>query len=147
VKSRSFLDAIHLALSIRVLVDDGTRGLSREAIGLAIQIHKALGPGLLENAYLWPYADALRKAGHDVECQPRLGVSYGGRKIENAYRPDIIVDRCLLIEIKSVAVLLALHKQQLRTYLRLAKIQVGLLINFNVPILRHGIRRVLLTDV
>lgn len=130
-----------------MLVDDGTRGLSREAIGLAIQIHKTFGPGLLENAYLWPYADALRKAGHDVECQPRLGFSYGGRNIENAYRPDIIVGRCLVIEIKSVAVILAVHKQQLTTYMRLAKIRAGLLINFNVPILRHGIRRVLLPDV
>ena len=89
---------------------------------------------------------ALRKAGHNVDCQPRLGLSYGGMKIENAYRPDMIVDRCLVIEIKSVAVILAIHKQQLTTYMRLAKIRAGLLINFNVPILRHGIRRVLLAD-
>jgi GxxExxY protein len=69
---------------------------------------------------------------------------HAGVKIDHAYRPDIIVDRCLVIEVKSVALLLDLHKQQLSTYLRLAGIKVGLLINFNVAVLRHGIRRVLL---
>ena len=126
------------------MVDDGTGGLSREAIGLAIEIHKKYGPGLLEHAYVRPYSKALREAGHKVECQPRLALS--GQEIGYAYRPDLIVDRRLLIEVKVVAALLPVHKQQLTTYLRLAKIRVGLLINFNVPVLRHGIRRVLLTD-
>ncbi|HEX4568546.1 MAG TPA: GxxExxY protein, partial [Vicinamibacterales bacterium] len=72
---------MHLASSIPVLADDGTGGLSREAIGLAIQIHKAYGPGLLESAYFRSYADALRKAGHHIECQPRLAIQYGGRTI------------------------------------------------------------------
>jgi GxxExxY protein len=129
-----------------MLVDDGTDGLSGEAIGLAIEIHKRYGPGLLENAYLRPYADALRKAGHDVECQPRLSVVDAGETIDNAYRPDLIVNRRLVIEVKVVAALLPVHKQQLTTYMRLTKIRVGLLINFNVPVLRHGIRRVLLKD-
>ena len=126
-----------------MLVDDGTGGLSREAIGLAIEIHKRYGPGLLENAYLRPDASALRAAGHDVECQPRLALVHGGAKID-AYRPDMIVNRRLVIEVKAVAAILSVHKQQLATYMRLARIHVGLLINFNVPVLRHGIRRVLL---
>ncbi len=130
-----------------MLVDDGTNGLSRKAIGLAIDIHKRYGPGLLENAYLRPYADALREAGHKVECQPRLSFTSATETIGNAYRPDIIVDRRLLIELKVVAALMPVHKQQLVTYMRLTKIGVGLLINFNVPVLRHGIRRILLTDV
>jgi GxxExxY protein len=129
-----------------MLIDDGTDGLSHEAIGLAIEIHKKYGPGLLENAYVRPYAEALRKAGHNVECQPRLPLVSAGEKVHNAYRPDIIVNRRLVIEVKVVAAILPVHKQQLTTYLRLTKIRVGLLINFNVPVLRHGIRRVLLTD-
>jgi GxxExxY protein len=129
-----------------MLVDDGTDGLSAEAIGLAIEIHKKYGPGLLENAYVRPYAAALRESGHHVECQPRLSLMDGKEKISSAYRPDLIVDRRLVIEVKVVAALLAVHKQQLTTYLRLTKIRVGLLINFNVPVLRHGIRRVMLPD-
>src|SRR5262249_3694423 len=102
-----------------MLVDDGTDGLSGEAIGVAIAIHKKYGPGLLENAYLRPCADALRAKGHDVECQPRLALVHGEGKIDNAYRPDMIVNRRLVIEIKVVAAILPVHKQQLTTYMRL----------------------------
>ncbi len=126
-----------------MLVDDGTAGLSYKAIGIAIAIHKKYGPGLLEKAYLRPYVDALRAAGHTVQCQPALAIADAGVRIEHAYRPDIIVDGRLVIEVKSFAVLLELHKQQLSTYMRLVGIRAGLLINFNVPVLRHGIRRVL----
>jgi GxxExxY protein len=98
-----------------VLVDDGTEGLSGEAIGLAIEIHKKYGRGLLENAYVRPYADTLRKAGHDVECQPRLPLVEAEEKINDAYRPDLIVDRRLVIEVKVIATILPVHKQQLTT--------------------------------
>jgi GxxExxY protein len=138
--------ATDFASRFAMLVDDGTEGLSGRAIGLAIGIHRNYGPGLLEKAYVRLYADALRNAGHDVECQPRLTLMDGGRRVKNAYRPDIIVDRRLVIEAKAVIAILPVHKQQLTTYMRLTKIRVGLLINFNVPVLRHGIRRVLLTD-
>jgi GxxExxY protein len=129
-----------------MLVDDGTAGLSREVIGIAIAIHRKYGPGLLETAYLRPFVMELRTAGHAVDCQPHLAITHAGTTIPNAYRPDMIVDGRLVVEVKSVAALHVLHKQQLSTYLRLSGIKVGLLINFNVAVLRHGIRRVLLTD-
>jgi GxxExxY protein len=129
-----------------MLVDDGTDGLTRQVIGIAIAIHKQYGPGLTENAYLRPLVFDLRAAGHHVQCQPRLSMVHSGVEIEHAYRPDIIVNRCLVIELKVVAMLLPIHRQQLKTYMKLAGIGVGLLINFNVPVLRHGIRRVLLSD-
>ena len=75
-----------------------------------------------------------------------LDLVHAGVRIPNAYRPDIVVDGKLVIEVKVVSCLLPLHKQQLVTYMRLIGVKVGLLINFNVPVLRHGIRRVLLTD-
>jgi GxxExxY protein len=128
-------------------MDDGTGGLSGEAIGIAIAIHKTYGAGLLESAYLRSYVLDLRAAGHTVDCQPRLALEHAGVRLENAYRPDIIVDGRLVIEVKAVSRLLTIHRQQLKTYMRLTRIGVGLLINFNVPILRHGIKRVLLTDL
>jgi GxxExxY protein len=126
-----------------MLVDDGTGGISGAAIGMAIGIHRKWGPGLLEKFYLGAFVDALRSAGYSVDCQPRLSIAHAGVRVAG-YRPDMIVNRCLVIEVKSVPVLLVLHKQQLSTYLRLAGIRAGLLINFNVPVLRDGIRRVLL---
>lgn len=129
-----------------MLLDDGTGGLSYEVIGIAIAIHKKYGPGLLENAYVRPLVLDIRAAGHEVESQPRLALVHAGITIANAYRPDIIVDRRLVIEVKVVTTLLPIHRQQLKTYMKLADIPVGLLINFNVPVLRHGIRRVLATD-
>ena len=127
-----------------MLVDDGTYGLSREVIGIAIRIHKKFGPGLLESAYMRPFAYDLRAAGYEVDCEPRLDLVHEKLTVQGAYRPDMIVNRQLLIEVKSVEVILDLHRQQVKTYLKLAELKVGLLINFNVPILRHGIRRILL---
>jgi GxxExxY protein len=129
-----------------VLVDDGTGGLSREAIGIAIAIHKKYGPGLLEKAYERLVVLDFRAAGHKVECQPCLPLVHAGATIERAYRPDIIVDDRLVIEVKAVSLLVAVHMQQLATYMRLAGIKAGLLINFRVKILRYGIRRILLSD-
>ena len=129
-----------------MLVDDGTGGLSGQVIGIAIAIHKKYGPGLLENAYVRPLVLDLRAAGYDVECQPQLPLVHAGVTIEKAYRPDIIVNRRLMIEVKVVAALLPIHRQQLKTYMTLAHVPVGLLINFNAPILRYGIKRVLLTE-
>jgi GxxExxY protein len=129
-----------------MLVDDGTGGLSFEAIGMAIAVHKKYGPGLLENAYCRALEADLRAAGHAVQSQPRLDMVHSEVRIANAYRPDMIVDRRLVIEVKVVAALLPVHKQQLRTYLRLTGIPVGLLINFNVPVLKYGIKRVFLAD-
>ena len=125
-----------------MLVDDGTGGLSGEVIGIAIAIHKRYGTGLLENAYLRPLVIDLRAAGHKVECQPRLPMVHSGVTIEHAYRPDLIVDQRLVIEVKVVAAILPVHRQQLKTYLQLADIAVGLLLNFNAAVMRYGVKRV-----
>jgi GxxExxY protein len=130
-----------------MLIDDGTGGLTREAIGIAIALHRKYGPSLKEKAYLRPFVIDLRAAGHQVVSERSLDLVHAGVRIPNAYRPDIVVDGKLVIEVKVVSCLLPLHKQQLVTYMRLIGVRVGLLINFNVPVLRHGIRRVLLTDL
>jgi len=124
-----------------MLADDGTQGLSREVIGIAIAIHRKYGPGLLEKAYRDPLVHDLRAAGHTVDCDRSFKVIHDGLVVERAYRPDVVVDNRLIVEVKSVSAILLVHRLQLRTYLRLSGIRVGLLINFNVPILRHGIRR------
>ena len=127
-----------------MLIDDGTRGLSRQAIGAAIRIHKKFGPGLLEQAYRVPFVYELEKLGFSVECERPLPLIHETVTVQYAYRPDMVIQGRLVIELKSVQQLAHVHIQQLRTYLRLSGIGVGLLINFNVPILRHGIRRVIL---
>ena len=127
-----------------MLVDDGTRGLSRQVIGAAIRIHKKFGPGLLEHAYRVPLVYELEKLGFVVECERPLPLVHETVIVPHAYRLDIVVNGRLVIEVKAIQQLAHVHIQQLRTYLRLSGIPVGLLINFNVPILRHGIRRVIL---
>lgn len=127
-----------------MLIDDGTRGLSRQVIGAAIRIHKKFGPGLLERAYRVPFVYELEKLGFAVECERPLPLVHQVVIVPCAYRLDIVVNGRLVIEVKSIQQLAHVHIQQLRTYLRLSGIPVGLLINFNVPILRHGIRRVIL---
>ena len=127
-----------------MLIDDGTSGLSRQAIGAAIRIHKKFGPGLLENAYRVPLVYELKKLGFAIECDRPVPLVHEAAVVPRAYKLDIVVNGRLVIEVKSIQQLARVHIQQLRTYLRLSEIPVGLLINFNVAILRHGIRRVLL---
>ena len=125
-----------------MLVDDGTEGLSGRVIGIGIAIHKKYGSGLLESAYLKPLVIDIRAAGYKVDCQPRLPMVHAGVTIDHAYRPDLIVEGRLVIEVKVVAAILPVHRQQLKTYLQLAGIGVGLLMNFNVAVMRYGIKRV-----
>ncbi|MFB3880312.1 MAG: GxxExxY protein [Armatimonadota bacterium] len=114
---------------------------SDAVIGAAIEVHKALGPGLLESAYeacLRRELD-LREIGY--EHQYPLPIEYKGERVDCGYRLDLIVEGVLVVELKSVDELLPIHEAQLLTYLRLTGIHLGLLINFNVPLLRQGIRR------
>ena len=129
-----------------MLIDDGTEGLSEKVIGVGIDVHRKFGPGLLENAYHLPMLWALEKRGFKVEFERPLSVEYEGKVVPRAYIIDLVVENKLLIEIKSVARLEAIHFAQVRTYLSLSGIQVGLLMNFNAPILRHGIKRVFHPD-
>lgn len=115
--------------------------LSQVAIGKAIIVHKRLGPGLLESVYETCLAWELEEAGLKVERQKPLPVVYNDMKLDGGYRVDLLVDRRLLIEIKSVEGIHDIHIAQVLTYLKLGQLHLGLIINFNVALLRSGIRR------
>lgn len=115
--------------------------ISGGVIGLAIEVHRQLGPGLLESAYEECLCEELREAGLGFARQVALPIVYKGRPLNFEYRMDVVVDPGLVLEIKSVAALLPVHEAQLLTYLRLSGHRVGLLMNFNAPVLKDGIRR------
>ena len=116
-------------------------GITEKIIGAAIQVHRALGPGLLESAYEACLAYELGKQGMRVEKQKPLPVVYEGVKLECGYRIDLVVEGAVIVEIKSVDGLAPIHEAQVITYLKLSGCKVGLLMNFNVPVLKDGIRR------
>lgn len=117
--------------------------LSRVIIGLALKIHKALGPGLLESAYEECLYYEIGQNGLRVEKQKPMPLIYNEIKMDCGYRVDLIVERKLILEIKSVENLNDVHLAQILTYLKLAECKLGLLINFNVSLLKNGIRRVI----
>ena len=116
--------------------------LSHIIIGLAIDVHNALGPGLLESAYQECLYYKLNKEGFKVEKEKRMPLVYEDVKLDCGYRIDLLVEEKLVIEIKSVDVLDDIHLAQTLTYLKLGNYKLGLLINFNVTLLKHGIKRV-----
>jgi GxxExxY protein len=118
--------------------------LSSKVIGCAIEVHRELGPGLLESTYEQCLAYELGRARIPFQLQVALPVQYKETKLDCGYRIDLLVDGKLLVELKSVEQLLQLHAAQILTYMKLAKVKFGLLINFNVPLLKKGIKRFLL---
>ena len=115
--------------------------LTYKIIGCAYDVHKALGPGLLESTYEKCLCYELEKLGIKYEKQKELPINYKGITIDNGYRIDILVEDKIVIELKSVEILQPIHSAQLMTYLKLSQKQLGLLINFNVTNLQNGIRR------
>ena len=115
--------------------------ISGDVIDLAIRVHKALGPGLMESVYEQILAAKLIELGYDVTRQQPIDVEFEGLRFEAAFRADIIVNGCLIVEIKSLERLAPVHAKQLLTYLRLTKQPVGLLINFGGATLKEGITR------
>jgi len=115
--------------------------LTGEVIGAAIEVHKILGPGLLESAYEECLCHELKLRETPFERQKELPIEYKGVKLDCGYRLDVVVSNNLIVEIKACESLLPIHEAQLLTYLKLTGIKVGLLINFNVPVLKEGIRR------
>jgi len=113
-------------------------------IGCAIDVHRELGPGLLESTYEQCLAYELNRAGIPFKVQPPLPVKYKEIKLDCGYRIDLFVDDRLIVELKSVEQLLKIHEAQILTYMKLVNVKVGLLINFNVEILKKGIRRFVL---
>jgi GxxExxY protein len=114
---------------------------SGKIIEAAIKVHRKLGPGLLESAYEKGLTFELSKTGIFIQSQTTLPVHYDDQVIDFGYRADLIVENSILVELKSVEKLSPLHEAQILTYLRLSKFQLGLLINFNVVRLVHGIKR------
>jgi GxxExxY protein len=115
--------------------------LTERIIGAAIEVHRELGPGLLESAYEECLCHELELAGMKVRRQVPLPVRYKTVQLEVGYRMDIVVEDRVVLELKTVDQLLPIHDAQLLTYLRLSGIRVGLLLNFNTVMLRDGIRR------
>ena len=112
-------------------------------IGAAIEVHKVLGAGLLESSYEECMLYELKKAGFEVERQVELPIKYKGINLDSSYRLDLLVNDQVIVELKSCARLEPIREAQLLTYLKLANIRYGLLINFNVPILKQGLKRIL----
>jgi GxxExxY protein len=114
-------------------------------IGAAIEVHKALGPGLLESAYEECLCRELAVRSIPFERQRPLPVEYKGTRLDCGYRLDLLVEGSVVVEIKSVSSIEPVHEAQLLTYLKLGGWRLGLLINFNVPVLKDGIRRRILS--
>jgi len=118
--------------------------LSNKVIGCAIEVHKTLGPGLLESTYEHCLAHELSIAGFSFARQKSLPVNYKGTALECGYRLDFLVENKLIVELKSVDKLQRIHEAQILTYMRLSHLNVGLLINFNEIMLKNGIKRFVL---
>jgi GxxExxY protein len=116
--------------------------LTQKVIGCAIEVHKELGPGLLESSYESCLMYELLKAGIDAENQVVLPINYKGVLIESGYRIDILLPEKLIIELKAVDKLSPIHTAQMITYLKLSNIRTGLLINFNVQKITNGLKRI-----
>lgn len=116
--------------------------MSSNIIGAAIEVHKALGPGLLESAYeeCLCYEFALQNLS--FERQKPLPIDYKGKQLDCGYRLDIVVENAIILELKSCEKIEPIHKAQLLTYLKISGLNLGLLLNFNVPLMRDGIIRV-----
>lgn len=120
------------------------RDLTREIIGSAIEVHKYLGPGLLESTYESCLKFELLNRSIECKTQVALPVDYKGNVIDCGYRIDMLIEDSIIVELKSVEVLTPIHTAQLITYLKLADKKLGLLINFNVELLKNGIKRVII---
>jgi GxxExxY protein len=127
-----------------MLIDPfSTNRLTSVIIGGAIRVHKATGPGLLESVYFPCLLFEVRQSGLAVVTQWPIPLVYRGIHLEAGYRADMLVEDTVLVELKSVDALSPIHTAQMLTYLKLSRKPVGLLINFNVPVLKDGVKRIL----
>jgi len=122
--------------------DQKLDAITRKIIGAAINVHRALGPGLLESAYETCLAYELDQLGLKVERQKPLPVRYRGITLDCGYRLDLVVENSVIVEVKATEGLLPVHQAQVLSYLRLTGLKVGLLITFNVPVLKRGLKRI-----
>ena len=115
--------------------------LAKELVDAMLTVHRELGPGLLESTYQACLAYELRCRGIEAQCQVELPVRYKGLEIEAGYRIDLLVAGCIIVENKSVQELAPIHEAQLLTYLKLSGYRLGFLVNWNVPLIKDGIKR------
>jgi GxxExxY protein len=124
-----------------------TKDLKRDStydiVGAAIEVHRQLGPGLLESVYETCLSREISLRGFQVQRQVALPLEYQGLQLDCGYRIDLLVDQSVVVEVKAVAKILPIHKAQVLTYLKLTGCRLGLLINFNVEVLRSGIYRII----
>jgi GxxExxY protein len=120
---------------------DHLNAITEQIIGAAMEVHRALGPGLLESAYEACLVFELRGRGLSVEQQKPLPITYKNIKLDCGYRLDLVVANCVIVKIKAVERLNPVHEAQLLSYLKLSNCRVGLLLNFHCTMLKHGIRR------
>jgi len=118
--------------------------LSNQVIGCALEVHRNLGPGLLESTYEQCLAHELKTVGIQFKLQHPLPVEYKNIRLDCGYRIDVLIEDRIIVELKSVDKVLPIHQAQLLTYMKLAGISIGLLINFNVKYLKDGIKRMVL---
>jgi GxxExxY protein len=116
--------------------------IAREVVDVALRIHRALGPGLFESVYEGILSRELQRRGLHTAPQQIMPVVFEGIQFEKGFRADLVVEEKVIVEIKSVADLLPVHRKQLLTYLKLSGLKLGLLINFNVPLIKEGIVRI-----
>lgn len=125
------------------MIEEKRENIVKEIIGAAIEVHRNLGPGLLESTYELCLCKELELRNLKFEKQKKLELNYKGIFIEEAYRIDLVVENEIILELKAVEELKDIHKFQLLTYLRLSNKKLGLLINFNVRLLKDGIKRII----
>ena len=118
------------------------KDISYDIIGCAYEVHRTLGPGLLESVYQKALVQELKLRGFNVKSEVDIEINYKGVNVGSDLRLDIIVNDTIIIELKSVETILPIHKKQLLTYLRLTNLQLGLLINFNTNLLKDDITRI-----
>ncbi len=118
--------------------------VARQIVDAAIKVHRALGPGLLESAYEHCLAYEIRQRGLRVECQIVLPIVYEGQRIDAGYRVDMLVEDCIIIENKAVEQTLPIHEAQLLTYMKLRGYRMGFLLNWNVKLMKDGIKQMVL---
>ena len=125
-------------------IDNTTNQVAKEIVDAAFKVHSVLGAGLLESVYETCLEYELTKRDLTVDRQVALPVIYENAQLDAGFRLDLLVNRCVIVELKAVAELLPIHTAQLMTYLKLSQHRLGLLINFNTPLIRDGIKRIAL---
>jgi GxxExxY protein len=116
--------------------------IARQVVDSALEVHRVLGPGLLESIYQQSLRHELELRGVSCQAEAPVNARYKGLSFDSAYRMDLLVEDKMIVEVKAVEQLLPVHQAQLLSYLRMADLRLGLLVNFNVPMIKNGIKRI-----